>query len=383
MRKKYDILVYAMSSYFEWRRGVVNRNRQVMEHLLGDPRIGRVLMVDFLPFNRERKAREYFYSRIFFKDFNTIAKGWDYKLNREKENFFVLSTISYKRVELSKKKLDFNRPIVWSYNPLDTRFLDEESRVTVFDAVDHWAYHPAYRNQANRLLSNYKKIQEKADVIFTVSEVLKNELFQGREDARWVPNGVDWEHYQKREKARPDDLKGIPQPIAGYVGVIQERFDIKLVQKLANLLPRYSFVFIGPIWKKTRSEIRQKLSGLANVYFLGAKPYQSVPDYLSCFKVGLIPHKNNRLTRSMDPMKIYEYLACGLPVVSTPVACVGELEAWACFEKDSEKIAEDLKNAVEKDNKEKRTQRRDFIKNHSWEKRVRLMMRQILKNMAM
>jgi glycosyltransferase involved in cell wall biosynthesis len=130
-----------------------------------------------------------------------------------------------------------------------------------------------------------------------------------------LPNGVDFNHFAAGERAPPVEFAGLPRPIAVYVGAMEAWFDFELVQAAAESLPHVSFVLIGP-----DHLARQQLRPRPNLHLLGRRPYARLPEYLRHADVGLIPFDvagHPELVRSIHPLKLYEYLASGLPVIAT------------------------------------------------------------------
>lgn len=129
-----------------------------------------------------------------------------------------------------------------------------------------------------------------------------------------LPNGIDYERY-RRPAEPPDDVASIPRPIAVYVGAMEAWFDFDTLAAMADALPDVSFVLIGP-----DALARDRLSGRANVHLLGRRDHREIPGYLQHADVGLIPFNvrlHGDLVNGVHPLKMYEYLACGLPVVAT------------------------------------------------------------------
>ena len=134
-----------------------------------------------------------------------------------------------------------------------------------------------------------------------------------------VPNAADYEHFSRPVAAAelPADLRGLPRPVIGYVGEIAAWFDTGLVRRLALRHPEWSIVLVGP----ATAEARHALSG-ASIHLLGRRPYSELPRYLAGFDCCLIPFRASPLTAAVSPVKLYEYLAAGKPVVSTPLPSV-------------------------------------------------------------
>ena len=271
--------------------------------------------------NRERAAcltqvssKTYVFDMLKFdliKPLLLQRKWWQYVFEQSS---------SVQAIKAAARKVGLKHPILWLSSPLAYGViskLDEE--LVVFDAIDNWLEHPQAVGIRKNVAAAYQVISKKADLIFTNSKALRDFLSQDNHRTFFVANGVDKDFFNSAQKATPADLAKIPKPIAGYAGKIQQRLDVELIKHLAVNLPRVSFVFIGQM---IYSPQFRQISKLANVYYLGDKHYRQLPNYLAGFDVCLIPHIVSRHTESMNPLKIYEYLAAGKPVVSTEIAGV-------------------------------------------------------------
>lgn len=161
------------------------------------------------------------------------------------------------------------------------------------------------------------EIANRVDKVIYSAKNLKDKYVEINDKSKmqYVPNGIDLEFFEKADKSFPDEFKNIPEPRVIYIGAIHEWFDVELVYYCAKSLPTHSFIIIGPEQKDL-----SKLRTLNNIYILGAKSYNRVPQFLSNSQVGIIPFdvKNYpELINSVNPLKMYEYLACSLRVVST------------------------------------------------------------------
>jgi len=192
-----------------------------------------------------------------------------------------------------------------------------QSPRVIYDYVDEietfWGDHVQMRKDHARLVRS-------ATVVSATARHLYREVAAVREDALLCPNGVDYGHFAGEEGASappPADLLPILQagkPIIGYYGALARWFDYPLLAEVAGLRPDLSFVLIGPDYDRTLSP---ELVDRPNVHWLGVKAYAELPAYLRCFSVATIPFQLNRITHATSPLKLFEYMAAGKPVVIT------------------------------------------------------------------
>jgi len=205
---------------------------------------------------------------------------------------------------------------VWSFTPDIAYLLDGlEREKVVYYCVDDFASFAGYaRRQVRR---DEAELCRRADLVVTSSAALQRAKRALNPRTILVPHGVGYHHFARavsEDLPVPEDLAAIPCPRLGFFGLIREWVDLELLKAAAAAMPDWHFVFLG--------DAAVDLSGcrgLANMHFLGRKPYAQLPAYCRQFDVGLIPFKVNRLTRAVNPIKLREYLAAGLPVVSTPM----------------------------------------------------------------
>jgi len=164
------------------------------------------------------------------------------------------------------------------------------------------------------------ELLELADLVLTPSTADYRRIKEKNENTYLLPNGVETEHfnYLYRPTGRPDDLPD-NQLIIGYCGEIAEQFDLDLIIALARTMPEAAIILIGEV-----STDISKLLKEENIFLLGEKAYSSLPDYLACFKLALLPFKTNELTN--ETVSIYQYLAAGIPVLAMELP---ELERYA------------------------------------------------------
>jgi glycosyltransferase involved in cell wall biosynthesis len=207
---------------------------------------------------------------------------------------------------------------------------------------------------------------EKADIVVVTSVVLKERLSYIRPDVVHIPNGVDYEFYQSADRSVPPEYKGLEEPIVVYVGAIDYWFDVDLVAFLARCYPAVNFVFIGIARISLGS-----LHKFRNVHLLGARPYSELPKYLWNATVGFIPFKKLPLVESVNPVKLWEYMACGLPVVSIRWEELVRLGSPAFLADTYSEFAERLSEALEAARDASFKERcMNFAADNTWDKRA-------------
>ena len=263
--------------------------------------------------------------------------------------------------------------VVWSFTPFFSRMSELfPGAKWIFDAVDDWREQGQHDAKKEELSDHYVRIRENADTIFTVSSSLRNELFEKRKNAHWIPNGVDTSHFSaKNENTFPTALANLPKPVLGYVGIIQERVDANMLMETARAFPDASVALIGPVWRKDAAF--KALEAEPNVHVLGPVSYDDVPGAISAFDVALIPHKVDAFTKTMNPLKLYEYLAVGKPVVTTPVAGLQGFEAGIRQAKTPEAFVEAVRESLK--NPPEPQAQRGLVEGHGWDDRVEKMLK--------
>jgi glycosyltransferase involved in cell wall biosynthesis len=200
--------------------------------------------------------------------------------------------------------------VVWIYTPLALELaLALNPTTLVYDVMDDLA---AFKDAAPELVVRQRQALRRADVVFAGGRSLHRSVVkQGRPDAQLVPSGVATEHYSSAISSK----RGTGQPVAGYVGVLDERLDLDLIAETAARLPDWEIRMIGPVIKIDPATLPQA----PNITYYGQQPYDRLPALMGELDVALMPFALNEATRSISPTKTLEYLASGLPVVSTRV----------------------------------------------------------------
>jgi glycosyltransferase involved in cell wall biosynthesis len=203
----------------------------------------------------------------------------------------------------------------------------------------------------------------RADLVIATSETLAEERRQYNPSTRWVANGADVAHFG--QPARPAaELSTLKRPVVGFVGGLSQWVDLELVAFLARERPRWTFVLIGPLGIATHA-----VNELANVQLLGPRPYEVLPSYLAGLDVGLIPFREEPVTYHADPIKAYEYLAAGLPVVATDLPALRRLAHVLRLARTPRQFLAELDSAIGEGRAAHTAERRAEAARHGWEAR--------------
>ena len=208
--------------------------------------------------------------------------------------------------------------VAWFYTPMALGYAGHlKPRVMVYDCMDELS---GFRFASPRLSLLERHLLKRADLVFTGGRSLHENKSAHRSDVHCFPSSVDVAHFRQASTTRtePADARELARPRLGYFGVIDERLDLELLDGVAALRPRWQIVMIGPTAKIDPASLPRR----ANLHWLGQKRYAELPAYLAGWNVGLMPFALNEATRYISPTKTPEFLAAGVPVVSTPVVDV-------------------------------------------------------------
>lgn len=225
--------------------------------------------------------------------------------------------------------------------------------LVIYDVVDWFPHWQQY---------DYQMLQ-RADMVFTVSRRLYEAKRHLHRAVYWLPNGVDVDHFNRDLGQFPGDLPS-DKPIVGYSGALAHWVDSRILDVCIASRRKYNFVFIGTyygMWVRL----------LPNVFILGHKPYDQLPDYVRRFSVGVIPFVKNEITEAADPIKFYEYCAAGIPVVSTDVGDVELYRGVTTICDSPEEFLQAIDRAVDDRNSSRVAQQLEIARANSWEARAR------------
>ena len=221
--------------------------------------------------------------------------------------------------ELVDSAHDAGRPaILWYYTPMAFEFSNGiAADLVVFDKMDELS---AFKDAPAKLLDLEQALLDRADVVFTGGASMHRAAAHRHANIHCFPSSIDAAHFAAARTGLPDpaDQAAIARPRLGFFGVIDERYDVALLGRVAALRPDWHFVMIGPVVKIDPATLPQA----SNIHWLGGKQYADLPPYLANWDVGFMPFAINDSTKFISPTKTPEFLAAGLPVVSTAITDV-------------------------------------------------------------
>lgn len=269
------------------------------------------------------------------------------------------------QVRRAMRHLGLERPINWVFNPAAAMVagsLDED--LLIYYCVDDYAAFTGVHSIA--LAAMEQELLSAADLVITSSERLHLSRHDRNSNTVLVRHGVEWSHFRKALEERlvvPPDLAAIPGPVLGYFGLIGEDWvDLDLLEHLARALPHVSIVMLGKVTMDL-----SRLSKHPNIHVLGHRPYSSLPAYCKGFDAAIIPFPINGATLNSNPLKVREYLAAGLPVVSTAIPEVEALGLCRTAGSHEDFVAH-VRAALEQPGPS--TLRSDSVRDQSWEARL-------------
>ena len=308
LSKKHIMQRLAKRNRILWVNSIGNRNPTASVH---DVRRVIKKLQDFAQGSKNVESGIHVFAPLAIPFHGSAAARW---INRKALRWSI---------QRACRKLGFRSPITWSFVPASAEVAGSlgESAI-IYHCVDENTGFTGTDKDAIRRLE--QQLMEKSDCVFVSSDVLLNTKRRHNKHTFLVTHGVDVPHFRKAcdpATPVPGEIRSLPKPIIGFFGLIADWVDLDLIRFLARSRPQWTFVLIGKVVTSVAP-----IEGLQNVHLLGQKPYASLPGYAKAFDVALMPFVMNELTLAANPLKIREYLAAGLPVVSSAIPEAAKLK---------------------------------------------------------
>lgn len=265
------------------------------------------------------------------------------------------------------KKLQFTDPIIITSMGESIRYIqDLPKKIICYDCIDDFSSF-SWTDEDFEILE--KELIQESDLVFASAKGLYNRIKPINKNTFLLPNAVEFQHFAKAATLTDDNQKLInfSRPIIGYIGAFFEWVDEDLIHFLAQSRPDWNFIFIGPI----QPGMGEVISKLSNITFLGVKDYKDLPDYLAEIDVCIIPFKINDITRNTNPIKLWEYLAAGKPIITTPIPEVEDLSEIIYIGRTRNEFLAKLDEALHENASTKQIQRMAIAEENDWDQRVK------------
>jgi glycosyltransferase involved in cell wall biosynthesis len=276
------------------------------------------------------------------------------------------------------RRLHLQRPIVWTFLPNVNWLLGRlHEQMVIYHCVDEYSEFSGVPKEV--IVRMERELIRRADLVFTSAEKLCAERREINPRTYFIPHGVDVAHFSKAldpATTVATEIAALPKPVIGFFGLLADWVDLDMIGALARARPQWSFALVG----KAQTDLRA-VEGLPNVRLVGQRPYAALPGYCRGFDVGLIPFRMNELTLRVNPLKLREYLAAGLPVVSTPLPEVVRYQGVVHIATNKEGFLQEIEAALKERTGERDRGRVEMMRTEGWEARVGDMSRLVEKRL--
>lgn len=274
-------------------------------------------------------------------------------------------------IRWASRRLGFKDPQLWTYLPTSIDLLDRiASSAVIYHCVDEHSAFPGFVSP--EVVRGYDDaLTARADLVITTAANLRASRAHLNPRVYHVPNAADATHFGAALDPAlplPADVASLPTPRIGVVGVHDERLDVEAIEAIARHDPTWTILVVGPVRPGDVDVAR--LRGLPNVHLLGGRTVTELPAYLKAMDVALIPYKLNELTRNIFPLKLYEYLAAGVPVISAALPELADMSDVLLFAKTPSEYPALVVRALAEDSPAKRAARVALAARNTWDERV-------------
>ncbi|HEY2718671.1 MAG TPA: glycosyltransferase [Solirubrobacteraceae bacterium] len=274
-------------------------------------------------------------------------------------------------VARATRALGMRNPILWAYVPQAEELLDTLApSLVVYHCVDDIAAQEGIDAASFRAAE--QRFAGRADLVLASAPALAERMRSIARNVMYAPNVADTALFGRALEPGPVDpaIAALPGPRVVFTGaIVSTKLDFVLLAELARMQPDVSFALVGPVGPGDPRTDVSVLRAEPNVHLLGARDYSELPDILRGADVGLVPYARNPLTDSIFPMKIYEYLAAGLPVLATQLPSLAGVEDLRTAP-DAAQLAIELDEVLAADSPEQRSARAERARSHSWDQRL-------------
>lgn len=288
-------------------------------------------------------------------------------------NISLIKSLNIKLISLHLKyilkKIDIREYLTWVVSPNQLEILKNyPGKVSVYHCHDGYGYYPNENQEEIKCKEN--KIKSIVDIIFYASRYLYN-TGGYRDKSFYIGHGFDPIFLNHDKFPLPEDMRSIPKPIVGFHGILNFHTNVRLLEMVVKKNSSISFVFVGALsLRKVRYLYKYE-----NLHFLGQKRLKELPGYLNYFDLAILPYRKIPMTNACSPLKLYEYLACGIPILSEDIPEVHMHKEYIHIAKNEEHFCRLIPELLSK--KSDRSRQKKYAEDHLWPKKVAFIIKKI------
>jgi glycosyltransferase involved in cell wall biosynthesis len=375
MPNKINILLLPLWTLNEWGQG--RTFQKVAEQLAERPDVKRVVCL-FPPVQPNKRYQlpiqmRWISKKLILMRNYSRAVPMDYPPYRLRKwlNDHIGQLVRY---SLALLGLRSSNTVIWIFPPLENTHINAYlgkslAHLVVTQVVDNFmALEEGEQESLKKLaITQYPVLAAQSDLVITGSLVMHDYFSAFNKHTYLMENAVD-SRFIAEASDLPCRLNGTP-PRLGYIGFISSRTDIDLLECIARFRPDWKLIIAGPIHAISPDAITG-LVNLTNVDYLGEIPYEALPALIKSFDICLIPHKVTSLSKSMSPLKFFQYLASGRPIVSTPIAGIERFSEYCLIGKTCSEFISQIEVAIQSYTLDDGVRRIRAARSETWESRV-------------
>jgi len=372
-----NIIYFADRWDENWRR-----RQQVALRLSRLPEVRNVLYVE-LPlsltslikylFGKADKESTLRWKRVFKKGFSftyekvTIITPFSMFPYFTKQALENINLFIVKKSIFNKMPKGFKPDLYWASLPFDALWIKYFNNCKlIYDCSEQFSEFSNWQHIKSYVLKWDDLLTQKADQVFVQTEYLKDIKAPLNKNITVMPNAIDEYIFSAFTKGDIDaNLNNIPRPILGYVGSINYRLDMELIRGISRERPEWSIVLVG------NNSLDAKIVWPNNIYFVAGKEYKQIPAILASFDVCLLPHLANKLVNSESPIKLFDYMASGKPIVSQNLAGVRPYKEYVYLAENKDQFISAIEKALKED-VVVQVKRKEFGLTQNWDDRINL-----------
>lgn len=286
-----------------------------------------------------------------------------------KINSFLFAPILKKHI----CKNNIKNPIVWIYNPYAVYYLDaiKDPSLIIYHCVDDLSAVPGANKQ--EMIKAEEKLLKRSNIVFATANNLYEKCKKINPNTFLQTNVSDFNHFNtvdKQEFEKPSQLENLKKPILMFSGnLARHKVDYKLIKYIALSRPDWTLVIIGPKWEGDSSEEFESMTKIKNIKYIGYIAYLELPRYFKYADILFIPYVKNKATENVFPLKFYEYLATGKPVICTDLGSLQEKKGLIPLTDDHDQYVKECEKLLLSAD-ENKGERIKCASENTWEKRI-------------